>query len=71
MLYYTITLFTGSCGCNKNSLEYILKSKGQGNAACLIVGGALEALAAHPGHFNLNLNKKKGFIKSAIRTGCV
>ncbi|KAF6030964.1 MOGAT1 [Bugula neritina] len=68
-LYREYFMTTGSCGCNKNSLEYILKSKGQGNAACLIVGGALEALAAHPGHFNLNLNKKKGFIKSAIRTG--
>ncbi|KAF6026873.1 MOGAT2 [Bugula neritina] len=64
MIYYSCI-----CGCNKNSLEYILKSKGQGNAACIAVGGALEALEAHPTHFTLNLAYKKGFIKNAIRTG--
>ena len=59
----------GSCGCNEKSVEYVLQSKGTGNAACLAVGGALEALEAHPGHFTLNLAKKMGFVKSAIRTG--
>lgn len=59
----------GICGCNKGSLEYILSKKGTGNAACLAIGGALEALEAHPGHFTLNLANRKGFIKSAIRTG--
>ena len=63
------TIMLGSCGCNKKSVEYVLQSKGTGNAACLAVGGALEALEAHPGHFTLNLAKKMGFVKSAIRTG--
>lgn len=62
---------TGAVGCNKQSLEYVLTKKGTGNAACLAIGGALEALDAHPGTFTLNLAKKKGFIKSALKTGYV
>ena len=68
-LQYSVFLpCAGACGCSKESMEYILSS-GRGNAACFAVGGALEALEAHPGKFTLNLAKKKGFIKSALRTG--
>lgn len=35
----------------------------------LVVGGAQEAMFARPGSHRLMLNKRKGFIKLAIRTG--
>ena len=41
----------------------------QGKACVLVVGGAEEALDAHPGHNILTLNKRKGFIRLAITTG--
>ena len=35
----------------------------------IVVGGAEEALDAHPGHHILTLKKRKGFIKMALQTG--
>ena len=40
-----------------------------GHAACVVVGGAVEALEARPGCYNLVLHKRKGFIKQALRYG--
>ena len=49
----------------------MLSNNNGGNAACLVIGGAIESLEAKPGNFTLNLLNKKGFIKSAIKTGYV
>lgn len=35
----------------------------------IAVGGAPEALDAHPGSYNVMLAKKKGFIKMAMEHG--
>ena len=43
------------------------QSKGQ--ALILVVGGAVEALDAVPNTLNLTLNRRKGFIKMALRYG--
>ncbi|KAK6029760.1 diacylglycerol acyltransferase [Ostertagia ostertagi] len=40
-----------------------------GKACVLVVGGAEEALDAHPGHHILTINRRKGFIKLALETG--
>lgn len=50
-------------------MKFLLTKHGTGNALGLVVGGALEALEAFPGRFNLKLANKKGFIKMALRTG--
>lgn len=42
---------------------------GSGNAAVIVVGGAIEALDAHPGSYDLVLNKRKGFVKMALKYG--
>ncbi|KIH54466.1 diacylglycerol acyltransferase [Ancylostoma duodenale] len=41
----------------------------QGKACVLVVGGAEEALDAHPGHHILTIYKRKGFIRLALETG--
>ncbi|KAK6053578.1 diacylglycerol acyltransferase [Cooperia oncophora] len=41
----------------------------KGQACVLVIGGAEEALDAHPGHHILTINKRKGFIKLALETG--
>ena len=52
------------------SIDYILSGKnGTGNAAVLLPGGAIEALEARPGSLTINIKKRKGFVKSALRNG--
>ncbi|KAK6108844.1 Diacylglycerol acyltransferase family protein [Brugia pahangi] len=58
----------GLIDCSKESLHYVLNSS-INNIVVLIVGGAEEALDAHPGSHMLTLSKRKGFIKIAIETG--
>ncbi|SPC63066.1 probable diacylglycerol acyltransferase type 2b [Ustilago sp. UG-2017b] len=71
---FTIPLFRdclmamGICSVSKRSCEAILK-KGKGSAIAIVVGGASESLAAHPGTADLTLRRRLGFIKIAIRNG--
>uniref|UniRef100_A0A1I7VSG0 diacylglycerol O-acyltransferase n=1 Tax=Loa loa TaxID=7209 RepID=A0A1I7VSG0_LOALO len=60
----------GLIDCSKDSLYYVLNTESSiNNIVILIVGGAEEALDAHPGSHILTLSKRKGFIKIAIETG--
>ncbi|XP_006788763.1 2-acylglycerol O-acyltransferase 2 [Neolamprologus brichardi] len=54
---------------DKESATYPLCKKKGGNAVVIAVGGAPEALDAHPGTFNVLLAHKKGFIKMAMEYG--
>uniref|UniRef100_A0A8C7WQ27 Acyltransferase n=1 Tax=Oryzias sinensis TaxID=183150 RepID=A0A8C7WQ27_9TELE len=54
---------------DKESASYPLRQKRGGNAVVIAVGGAPEALDAHPGTFNMLLANKKGFIKMAMEHG--
>ncbi|XP_059401062.1 2-acylglycerol O-acyltransferase 2-A-like isoform X2 [Carassius carassius] len=54
---------------DKESASYLLRQKGGGNAVVIAVGGAPEALDAHPGNYTVHLANKKGFIKLAIEHG--
>lgn len=71
---FTIPLFRdclmamGICSVSKRSCEAILR-KGKGSAIAIVVGGASESLAAHPGTADLTLRRRLGFIKIAIRNG--
>lgn len=40
-----------------------------GKAVVLVVGGAEEALDAHPGYHILTLKSRKGFIREALKSG--
>ncbi|TNN76942.1 2-acylglycerol O-acyltransferase 2-A [Liparis tanakae] len=53
----------------KKSASYPLSKRGGGNAVVIAVGGAPEALDAHPGTYNVLLAKRKGFIKMAMENG--
>lgn len=60
----------GACSSSVESLLYLLnKDKHQGNCVVLIVGGAAEALDAHPGEYKIILSRRKGFIKVAMQSG--
>ncbi|KHJ45052.1 diacylglycerol acyltransferase [Trichuris suis] len=54
---------------SRESISWLLGREEKGYAAVVVVGGAREALEAYPGTHTLILNKRKGFIKTAIQTG--
>jgi 2-acylglycerol O-acyltransferase 2 len=56
------------CSVSKPSCASIL-SKGAGSSITIVVGGAAESLAAHPGTADLTLKKRMGFIKMALTHG--
>ncbi|VDM50935.1 unnamed protein product [Toxocara canis] len=60
----------GLVDCSKESLQYMLDvERTKNNIVVLVIGGAEEALDAHPGRHILTLNSRKGFIRMALRTG--
>ncbi|EIN06275.1 DAGAT-domain-containing protein [Punctularia strigosozonata HHB-11173 SS5] len=67
-LYRDIMLALGICSVSKQSCSNILR-RGPGQAITIVVGGAAESLAAHPGTADLTLRKRLGFIKIAIQHG--
>ncbi|GIX67579.1 2-acylglycerol O-acyltransferase 1 [Caerostris extrusa] len=60
---------SGACAATRESIEWLLTKKGKGNALILVVGGAAEALDAHPGDVNLTLKRRKGFVRLALKHG--
>ncbi|CAB3397627.1 unnamed protein product [Caenorhabditis bovis] len=62
-------LLHGMVDCSRESIKYLLNNTRKGNAVVLVVGGAEEALDAHPGHHILTLRRRKGFVRIAIQTG--
>ncbi|CAF1137013.1 unnamed protein product [Rotaria sordida] len=60
----------GLCDASKESCNYILE-KGNGNSIALVLGGAKEALDAHPSssEYILTLKTRKGFIKIGLVHG--
>lgn len=71
ILVFFFYTFKGSVAVTHNSINYLLTKYKSGRAIGLVVGGALEALEANPGQYNLKLKKRKGFIKMALKTGYV
>lgn len=68
--YRDILMWMGVCSVSKKSCQNIL-GQGSGSAITIVVGGAAESLSARPGTADLTLRKRLGFIKVAIREGCV
>lgn len=64
-------LALGLVDVSRDSINYVCGKKGGGNAAIIVVGGAAESLEAVPGRATLVLKKRKGFVKMALKTGCV
>ena len=60
----------GMASVSRESCETILRGK-PGSAIVIVVGGAQESLSAHPGHMDLTLERRLGFIRVAMHTGYV
>jgi len=80
---YTCTLYMNFCipfrreylmllgliDASKQSISYVLSQPKKGNAVTIVIGGAAEALDAHPGKAILTLVKRKGFVRLALKHG--
>ena len=60
--YREYLLAVGLCDASRESVRYNL-NRGPGSSVLLVVGGAQEALDAHPGTNDLTLANRKGFVK--------
>jgi len=72
--YREYLLLHGVASVSKESIQNNLKKggldgKGAGRAVTIVVGGAREALCAHPGTMKLILKGRYGFIKVAMHSG--
>lgn len=67
----TLKMFSpeGMVSASKESVSHVLNNKGGGHASVIVIGGAEESLNAHPGSLTLNILKRKGFIKMALKHG--
>ncbi|XP_073943318.1 2-acylglycerol O-acyltransferase 2-A-like isoform X2 [Choristoneura fumiferana] len=69
-LFRDLILALGGCPASRESILYLLDAKkNKGNCVTLIVGGAAEALDAHPGEYNVILSRRKGFVRIAMTSG--
>lgn len=62
-------IMLGGIEVSKESLEYALTKAGKGRACAIVVGGATEALDAHPNKHTLTLKARRGFCKYALMYG--
>ncbi|XP_050440928.1 diacylglycerol O-acyltransferase 2-like [Adelges cooleyi] len=67
-LHREIAVGLGFRGASEKSLINILDKK-KGNVAVLIVGGVDEALNSFPGPVHIVVNRRKGFVRVALKTG--
>lgn len=50
-------------------MRKVLDGEEKGQAMCLMVGGAREALFTHPGLYKFYIKARKGFVRLALETG--
>ncbi|XP_071798837.1 2-acylglycerol O-acyltransferase 2-like [Asterias amurensis] len=62
-------MLSGSVSVRKDSIEWVISQNGVGNVGVIVVGGAPEALDAHPGVHRLSIKNRKGFVKLALVHG--
>ena len=59
----------GVCSASEESISWIMTKEGKGNAAVLVIGGAVEALEARHNSFVLKLKSRRGFARMALKYG--
>ena len=70
IVFFTdLSVVVGCCDASRESISYLLTRPDTGYALILVIGGAEEALEAHPGEYSIILSKRKGFVKLAIKYG--
>uniref|UniRef100_A0A0K2V3N8 Acyltransferase n=1 Tax=Lepeophtheirus salmonis TaxID=72036 RepID=A0A0K2V3N8_LEPSM len=67
-IYREFLISLGACSASKSSMTYLLENE-KNSAIVLVTGGVLEAMENNKNVMRLVLNRRKGFIKLAIKHG--
>jgi len=59
----------GGIAADAKAIDYVLKQPEGGHVVVLMPGGAQESYYCKPGQYRIILNKRKGFIKLALKNG--
>ncbi|XP_055337506.1 2-acylglycerol O-acyltransferase 1-like isoform X2 [Paramacrobiotus metropolitanus] len=68
-IFRDFLMLLGIANASEENIRY-MANKGTGNAMVLVIGGAAETLDARPGMHRLVLKDRKGFVRTALKTGC-
>eukprot|EP00591_Stephanopyxis_turris_P009133 CAMPEP_0195508862 /NCGR_PEP_ID=MMETSP0794_2-20130614/1963_1 /TAXON_ID=515487 /ORGANISM="Stephanopyxis turris, Strain CCMP 815" /LENGTH=278 /DNA_ID=CAMNT_0040635943 /DNA_START=940 /DNA_END=1776 /DNA_ORIENTATION=- len=69
--YRDLMLAVGFISVNRSTIvKHLTSTQPFRRSVVLMPGGAAEALHAHPGYFRVYLQRRKGFIRVALQTGC-
>ncbi|XP_077988290.1 2-acylglycerol O-acyltransferase 2-B-like [Glandiceps talaboti] len=58
-----------ACDVSESSISYLFEKHKVGMACVLAIGGAREAMEAHPGRTSIILKKRRGFCRLALKYG--
>jgi len=64
-----IGILLGGTESSGSCLKWLLEHPGRGRAIGIVIGGAEEALDAHPGRHRINLLHRRGFLRYALKYG--
>ena len=73
-LWREVVMAMGFVSADRRSIQHIINRKStgdKGNVVVVVLGGAEEALEAHPDTNDLIIRKRKGFFRLALTTGLV
>ncbi|XP_050296536.1 2-acylglycerol O-acyltransferase 1-like [Anthonomus grandis grandis] len=62
-------LALGGISADADSIEHVLQSPEGGHVCVLMPGGSQEIYYSKPGHYRIILNRRKGFIRLALKSG--
>lgn len=68
LLLFLLLDLLGVCSVSQPAIDYLL-SHGTGNLVGIVVGGVGEALQSVPNTTTLILQKRKGFVRTALQHG--
>ncbi|XP_061753658.1 2-acylglycerol O-acyltransferase 3b isoform X1 [Nerophis ophidion] len=68
-LFREYIMGAGLVPVSKPSLTHLLSKSGTGNAVVIVIGGAAESLASHPGEHTVLVKQRKGFVRVALEYG--
>ena len=61
--------YLGCVDVSRESIENIINEHTKGSLCVIAPGGTSEMFDAHPGHYRINLSRRKGFVRMALQQG--
>lgn len=69
-VFREIIMALGVINVSRKSCKFVLTDKGPGHSVAIVPGGSSDVLNLFPGSYILTLQRRQGFVKLALETGC-